>query len=245
MNKKNEEIQKMFIDAIVEAPIEFTLGNKRFCIYPKTFAATVMIGNLRDLLKIDQENVRINPILECLRLCEDKREVVLRILSVCTLKGKEIQNSTLIEERMKFYDTNMEKSDMANLLLHCLQDDSEKLQTFKQALGIDEELKKKGLVLAAKKDSGSSISFGGKTIIGSLFGWFSEKYGWSIEYITYGISYVNLMMMYYDHFDSVYLTEDEKKRVPAACFLDHKNVFDGNNKEDLMELIRQSEENPI
>ena len=243
--EENKEIQKMFVDAIVEAPIEFTLGEKRCCIYPKTFAATVMVGNLREILEIDQENVRINPILECLRLCEKKREVVLRILAICTLKGKEIQNSTLIEERMRFYDEYMEKSDMANLLLHCLQDDSEKLQTFKQSLDIDEELKKKEKVLAAKKDSGSSISFGGKTIIGSLFGWFSEKFGWSIEYITYGISYVNLMMMYYDHFDSVYLTEEEQKRVPAKYRVDHVHVFDGDNPEDIKRLIQLSEENPI
>lgn len=30
MNKRNEEIQKMFVDAIVEAPIEFELEGKYF-----------------------------------------------------------------------------------------------------------------------------------------------------------------------------------------------------------------------
>lgn len=35
MSKKNDEIEKMLVDAIVEAPIEFELEGKYFCIYPK------------------------------------------------------------------------------------------------------------------------------------------------------------------------------------------------------------------
>lgn len=240
----NKEIKKMFIDAITEAPIEFTLEDRHFCIYPKTFAANAMVGNIRELLEIDQRNVQLNPILECLRLCEDKRELVLRVLAICTLRGKQITSSYLMKKRMDFFDKHMEKSDMANLLLHCLQDDNQKLQVLLQGLGIDDELKKKKAVMEAKKTSNSSIGFGGKTIMGSLFGWFSEKFGWTIDYITYGISYVNLLMMYYDHYDSVNLTEAEQKRIPAKYRVDHEDVFDGNNKEDIMVLVRESEENP-
>ena len=53
-------------------------------------------------------------------------------------------------EGMKFFDEHMEESDMANLLLHCLQDDSEKLATFMEELGINEQLKKKKAIIEAK-----------------------------------------------------------------------------------------------
>lgn len=79
MSKKNDEIEKMLVDAIVEAPIEFELESKYFCIYPKCFGVNALVNNIRRHLDINEENVRINPILECLRICQEKRSLVLQL----------------------------------------------------------------------------------------------------------------------------------------------------------------------
>lgn len=47
MSKKNDEIEKMLVDAIVEAPIEFELESKYFCIYPKCFGVNALVNNIR------------------------------------------------------------------------------------------------------------------------------------------------------------------------------------------------------
>lgn len=138
----------MFVDAIVEAPIEFELEGKCFCIYPKCFGVNVLVNNIRHYLDINEENVRINPVLECLRICQEKRPLVLRLIALCTCKGQEqITNAAFVKKRMNFFDKYMEESDMANLLLHCLQDDSNKLATFMDELGINEQLKRKKAII--------------------------------------------------------------------------------------------------
>lgn len=45
MSKKNDEIEKMLVDAIVEAPIEFELEGKYFCIYPKCFGVNALVNS--------------------------------------------------------------------------------------------------------------------------------------------------------------------------------------------------------
>lgn len=72
MSKTNDEMKKMLVDAIIEAPIEFELEGKHFCIYPKCFGVNALVNNIRQHLDINEENVRINPILECLRICQEK-----------------------------------------------------------------------------------------------------------------------------------------------------------------------------
>jgi hypothetical protein len=44
--QKNDEIEKMLVDAIVEAPIEFELESKYFCIYPKCFGVNALVNNI-------------------------------------------------------------------------------------------------------------------------------------------------------------------------------------------------------
>ncbi len=246
MSKKNDEIEKMLVDAIVEAPIEFELEGKYFCIYPKCFGVNTLVNNIRRHLDINEENVRINPILECLRICQEKRSLVLRLITLCTCKGqKQITNAAFIEKRMKFFNEHMEESDMANLLLHCLQDDSEKLATFMKAFGINEQLELKRKIIEIKGgQSGNQVSYGGVTLMGSLFGWFSEHFGWTADYIIYGISYVNLMMMYYDHIESVYLTDKELKKLPARMLANREDIIDGNNRDAVMKAVIESELNP-
>lgn len=81
--------------------------------------------------------------------------------------------------------------------------------------------------------------------MGSILGWFSERFGWTADYIIYGISYVNLMMMYYDHFESVYLTEEEAKRLPAKMRFSKEDIIDGNDYDAIMKAVKESEENPL
>jgi hypothetical protein len=68
-----------------------------------------------------------------------------------------------------------------------------------------------GKALKAKKDNGS-LTFGGRSIYGQLIDRACERYGWTVEYVVWGISYANLTLMLADQQTSIYLTEDELKK---------------------------------
>lgn len=39
-----------------------------------------------------------------------------------------------------------------------------------------------------------------------------ERYGWTMDYVVWGISYANLHMLLNDYITSIYLTDDEIKK---------------------------------
>lgn len=54
--------------------------------------------------------------------------------------------------------------------------------------------------------------FGGHSIWGTLIDFACERYGWSFDYIMWEISYNNLLMLFNDRSDSIYLTDEERKK---------------------------------
>lgn len=56
-----------------------------------------------------------------------------------------------------------------------------------------------------------------------------ERYGWTFDYVLWGISLINLQMMLADKVSSVYLTDDENKRLHIVK---SANVIDGDNPEN-------------
>ncbi len=92
------------------------------------------------------------------------------------------------------------------------------------------------------KDSKGTFVFGGRTVWGSLIDAACERYGWPYDYVVWGVSYNNLTLMLKDKITSIYLSDEERKKahIPAA----NEKVFDGNRKEDIMRMVRESEEDP-
>ena len=62
--------------------------------------------------------------------------------------------------------------------------------------------------------SNDNPTFGGKTIFGQLIDPAIERYGWTYEYVVWGVSYATLTVLLADKVTQVFLTDDEKKRVP-------------------------------
>ena len=93
-------------------------------------------------------------------------------------------------------------------------------------------------VNAAKSASGQFI-FGGKTVWGSLIDAACERYGWTFDYVVWGISYNNLTLMLKDKITSIYLSDDERKRVHLPA--EDEEFIDGNDKEAVMKAVRESE----
>lgn len=243
--KEKLELQRLLVDVLTEMPVQFNAGGKLFNIFPKSFGVKLLIDNLKSQLNVNEENVKINPNLECLRVCQEKQKLVLRMIAYATTyKKREILDANHIAKRIEFFRQNLELSDMATLLLHILKDDSEDILKLKKHLKISNEEERKCRVAKYKKKDGGSVSFGGVSIYGSMIAFFAETFGWSLEYIMWEVSYANLMLLYSDHIVSIFLSEDERKKVPSRLLENHTDSIDASdpkNREKILEMIKNGE----
>lgn len=50
-------------------------------------------------------------------------------------------------------------------------------------------------------------------LYGLLIDFACQRYGWTMDYVLWGISYVNLNMLFADAITTVYLSEEERKKL--------------------------------
>jgi len=245
--EQNQEMELVLVDTITESPIQFSTGEGVFFnLYQKSLGVKMLIDMLKPQLAINDENIKTNAFLECLRICQTQQDFVLRMIAYSTFRKKaQIQDAELIEKRMDYFKENLELSDMATLLLHILKDDGLVIEKLKEQLRIDKELERKRIILKAKEDAAterSSISYGGVSIYGTLLSFFAEKFGWSIDYIVWGVSYTNLMLMYFDYPESIYMSEEEIDKLPFDMRNDMVKAIDANdpkNAKMIMEMFNK------
>lgn len=56
-----------------------------------------------------------------------------------------------------------------------------------------------------------------------------QRYGWTFEYVVWGISYANLQLLLADSVTSIYLSDEERKRVNIPQDRDIINADDPAN----------------
>ncbi|MSS16780.1 hypothetical protein [Sodaliphilus pleomorphus] len=194
-------------DAIIERPQGFSVGNRHFYLYPVTLGKMYLLQRLMESLEVNRNVVMVNPYLEAIRLVHTKREDCCRLITYHTMRTKkEVFDHNLVEDRIKYLNDNADDEDLATILILLLT--AEKTHIFMKHLGIAQESERYGKANSVKKDTGS-VTFGGKSIYGSLLDYACERYGWTLDYVVWGISYVNLQLMIADSVKTLYLTKDE------------------------------------
>lgn len=237
-SEKGQKLGALLVDVLTESPLQFTIKDRTFNIYPKSLAIRMLIDNLKGQLDIIQDNIMVNPILECIRVCKMKQDVVLRMLAYSTIRRKtQIQNAIVVNGIMSYFKDNMEIGDMATLLLHIIKDESSVIERFVKGYGLDKDLERKRKIIETKTKNDNNFSYGGNMVYGSLISFFAEKFGWTFDYILWDISYVNLMMLYIDQSDNIYLSDDEKKKLPNDILSDTRDFLDASNPENAQKIF--------
>lgn len=207
----NKEIELNISDAIIERPINFSVGKLKFSLYPSTLGKMQILKNLYFSMGVNLELLAFNPLAETLRICKEKPDVVSQIIAYSTFNDrKSILDVLKILHRAKFFQDNMPAEDLATILSIVLSND--KIEEFIQYFGIDEDRKVKSRISEIKGDS-SSMTFGGKSIYGLLIDFACQRYGWTMDYVLWEISYVNLNMLFADAITTVYLSDEERKKL--------------------------------
>lgn len=232
-----ENIDKIILATITEKPYLVEIEGKYIAFPPMTLGQSLLVAEQAQELGIDHRATLLSPTAEMLRIVAEKKAQVCRYLALRSFHAKnKLLNEREIEERMHLFE-GVEDEELATLLLVLMTDD-DKAQRLIKHYGIDKEQERMSKALRAKKDGGS-LNFGGRSIYGQLIDRACERYGWSMEYVVWGISYANLTLMLADQQTSIYLTDEERKsaRLPRAG----EEVINGDdpkNQQRLKELLK-------
>ena len=223
-----DNIQYDLADTIIERPIPFKVSERLFYLYPISLGKSYIIGRLIEKLKLNIDNVNVNPYLETLRVCKNNREDVSLLIAYNTVSTKEEAfDFDLIEKRCRFFNDNLDVDDLAQFLIIITGDKNE---AFIKHLGIDKELQLKKKVSDFKRNEGNSISFGGKSVYGTLIDFACERYGWTYDYVLWGISLTNLKMLMNDSISTQYLSKEERKKLRIP---NDRNIVSADNAENV------------
>jgi hypothetical protein len=232
------KISTYLADIVMDAPQAFTIyddGDEHvMMLYPPSLGKMLLYNRVLDKLGINGETLAKMPILEVVRVVGVHREDCIRLIAYATAKDK---GECFNLERMKWMTTMLDKSlndeDVASLVIHILT--SDKSADVSKHYGIDEE--QEGLSSVSKaKAQGGSISFGGKTILGALIDQACERYGWSHDYVVWGISFATLRLMLADKVSTVYVSEDDKKKIPSRILQKGEDVIKATKEN--MDMIK-------
>lgn len=226
--KDDKYLSTLVADTLIERPEWFFVGGQQFCFYPTTLGKSMVLSDLISQLNIDKDMMKINTSFELARLVITQEDIVLKIIVISTLsERKDIINESLIKKRVDFFRENLDCTEKTTLFGVCLDDD--KTKVLQDYLGITEENFWKHKAINAKQTD-SSISFGGKSIYGSLIDFCCERYGWTMDYVLWGVSYINLKMLMSDYPTNIYLSDEERKKIHIP---QDRSRLDGENIDNI------------
>lgn len=225
---------------LTDQPIEFEVQNKRYRLYPLTLGKLYLTTPILEAIDIKRENITKMPFVEVLRVVYTHREECCRLLAYHTLRTKsEVLDGKQLKAQTKHLFRDLDNDDIATLLLTVLKDNC--IEVIIKGTGMEEEAERMRRVEKAK-DKSSSFVFGGKSIWGMLIDAACERYGWTFDYVVWGISYQNLTLLLKDKITSVYLSEKERKKVHLPDT--QGDTVNGNDREAVMRMVRESEAHP-
>ena len=221
-------------DIIMEAPHAFSVGDKSYRLYAPSLGKLMLTQRQIGVMGISTDNLSRWPTLEIIRTVSKYRKDCILLIVYSTAKTKDEcfdieRTDTLATE----FAESLTDEDIATLLVYILTYD--KYDDIVSHYGIDKEQEAMASVMKVKK-SGNSIAFGGKTVIGSLIDQACERYGWTVEYAVWGVSYTTLKLMLADRINTVYLSDEEMKKVPARILQKDERVIKGTKEN--MDIIK-------
>lgn len=205
-----EKTNPRIVDTIVERPHLFKVGETVYHLHQPCLGKVLIVSPLYQTLGLDRARLFRNTEAEVYRVTKEHREAVCQIIAIHSAPDKaHVFDEDFMTTSTETFD-KLESKELATLLYYVLTSDS--VEYVIHELGIDTDDKMREKVSRVKKDDKSSVTFGGRSIYGSLIDFACERYGWTYEYVLWGISYANLRLLMRDATTTSYLSEEERRK---------------------------------
>ena len=234
-----KDIERNLADVIMQRPHGFTIGRKHFYLYPVTFAKMLLLKRLVEKLNINDDQLKLNPYLEAVRLAEEDKEICCQILAYHTAPNtyKDLFDNRARTTRKNLFMQEMDVKDIASMMIFVLTCD--KTEEYIKHLGLDKERERMNAVMKAKrKHDKNSMSFNGKSLFGTFIAQLKEM-GYSDNEILYEKSYTYLQLMLADKVVTVHVTDEEKNDIPKAM---GGTYIDAGDPEQAKEFLQRMTE---
>lgn len=162
-----------------------------------------------------------------MRIAHDNLMILARYIAyhAASNKAQALDEQWLSETAKEF--SRLSPEEIASLSLVLM--DRVNISDLLEALGVADEVKARERELKGR-DNNDWISFGGRTIYGVLIDPLAERYGWTMDYILWGVSYANIRMLLSDQQSSIYKG--------ASSGQDPVRVINADNPENEDEIDR-------
>lgn len=217
---------------MLERRHQIEVAGRRLTLYPPSLGVTMMLKGGIDQLGLE---MTIDPVVAVIGAVERDRLQCCRLIALWSCHGRdEAMDAGLIDERASWLDSHVEAEELSTLLIELLS--STQVDDFLESSGIVKEVERLRRVSSYKKNE--TPTFGGKTLFGQQIDVVLQRYGWTLEYTVWGVSYAALTVLLADRVTQLILSEEERKRVPLHL-LDGE-VIDGddpNNAEKIAKMF--------
>lgn len=209
MHAVKNQIEIDIADVLLEVPLGFSISGRQFYIYPMTLGKSFIVERLLSRMGLTHADNTTFDAIFLLKAIDEQRQDFIKLIAYYSLPKDECLDLSAVNKRMKELE-KIEDRQIATLVSIVLS--VNRVPEIRKHFGFDEEKKRLDKVMKAKNAEGNNVVFGGKSIWGSLIDFVAERYGWTLQYILWGISYSNLSLLMEDHVRSVYLTDEEMKK---------------------------------
>ncbi len=227
------DIETKIANTLIQRPTGFRIAGRHFYLYPTTLGRMQMEHDARAALQPDLMNMRQNPDVEMARIVAEHPDEALWLIAYATAKGRECMDNEAMAERVQYFKDNASPEDVTTLFLMVVSEGS--VTDIQEHCGIDKELKEYRRISEAKETKGT-YTFCGKSLYGAMIAPLAEKYGWTLDYILWEVSYANLQMLMADAIKTVMLTEDERKRIHPKQAKDVVRADDPRNMNAILNM---------
>ena len=234
-DEQNKEIEQYLADTIMERPYGFSVGDRHFALYPVSLGKMYLLQRHISNLEMNTQGLQRDLSLEALRLAKTKRSECLNIIYFHTCRKKdEIFDNARMMETTSLFEKEMSEEDVAALMIMVLS--SDKTDMFIKHLCLDKEQNRMSTVMKVKEKSDkNNITFGGLSLYGSFIQPLIEM-GMTWDEILWERSYTNLRLLLADKVNSIYVSDDERRKIPAWALGNGKSIKADNPKNK--ELIK-------
>ena len=226
-------LESSYFDLLLERARPIKVGGEILYLYPKTLAKMLIQQRLISNLGIEAKHLLLNESLEILRVVCEHKEICCELLAWQTSKNDStsLNDYEAFEHRKQIFMKESEE-DIASLVSDSLSDDVS-LETITKHFGIDKEQGRFRKVFKVKKKQ--SITFGGKTLVGSFILPLMEM-GFTKQEVVYERSYTFLRLALEDKMKDVYLSDEERKKLSPSLLNDDNDSIKAT-KENIQKIM--------